>query len=251
MKIASKRDYLKFLKLEPLFGLLLLFSNLSFGQNTFVGTFSMNFQTNYSDTTNLCKLNWTIDKIGNNNRQVMEMDDDMKRRGVNKRVLFDFIDSSWTMVMAIKNIKQGTKIKATKMYKDSCDSKKINLKQIKGQEIISGLKCRKLLITNSDYESEVWITDQYNYDASKLYELMLHCGLMNPILKKGKWYEYHLRKKGMIIKVKTKNKIIDEYYIMQLDQIKQGKINYSDFDISGYKISVIEEGKNCGAVEVQ
>ena len=221
----------------------------SYGQVAFEGTFQMNFNTSTNIKSDLGALIWSIDKPGKGNRVAMEIEDEMKKKGVNKRVLFDFNDSSWTMVMAIKNIRQGTKIMSRKMYRDSCSIKKINKKEVKEPEIISGLKCKKIIITNAGFESEVWITDQYNYDLSKMYELMLHCGLMDPMLKKGKWYEYHIRKKGMIIKVRTQNKETGENYSLQIDHIRPGNISPIAFDLKDYKISIIEEGKNCAAVD--
>ena len=219
-------------------------------QTQFQGSFLMKFSTTYANTEDLYSLTWTIDRSFNSERMAMEIEDEMKKRGVNKKVIYNFSDSSWTMAMSIKDIKQGTKMGAKMMYKDSCKSKEIKIKRFKNNEIISGKEFKKIIIQKDEYDTELWITNQYNYDISKMYELLLHNGLMNPILKKGKWYEYHI-KKGMIVKVKTINKTTGENYSFTIENIKQGAINQSIFDLRGYKISVIEEGQNCGVVIIE
>ena len=176
----------------------------------------------------------------------MEIHDDIEKKGVFKRIIFDFNDSNWTLLMSIKDIKQGTRIGATAMFKDSCKLKKIQIKKSIQNEIVAGMNCRRITINLDQYIADLWITDQFNFDVSRMFELLLHSGLMNPILKKGKWFEYHT-KKGMIVKVNLRNKNTDENYSISLDQIEKNKINARVFNIEGYKIADIEEGKNCGA----
>ena len=71
--------------------------------------------------------------------------------------------------------------------------------------------------------------------------------MLSKHIQRGDWY---LAKNinGMILEVTSRKKSTGETYMMYLTNIKAGEINSRLFDISGYRISDIPEGQNCGAV---
>ena len=190
-------------------------------------------------------LQWTIQPVSGGIRMAMEIEDTMRKKGVDKRVLFNPTDSTWIMLMAIGNVKQGTKIHRAMMYRDSTLNQKEIVKSTKVAKIISNLKCYKTIRETDTFITEYWITNEYTFNICKVYKLLSHCGMMSESIRKGDWFNWK-NSKGMIIEITTKNKLSGDSYTVSLSQIKLNDINLQLFNLSGYKISEIPEGQNCG-----
>ncbi len=215
-------------------------------QSIFQGSFLMSF-TSSNVTIQDYPLQWTIQPISGGIRMAMEIEDNMRMKGVDKRVLFNPADSTWMMLMAIGNVKQGTKIHRAMMYRDSTLDQKEILKFTKISRIISNLKCYKTIRETDTYITEYWITMEYTFNVCKVYKLLSHCGMMSESIRKGDWFNWK-NPKGMIVEITTKNKLSGDFYTVALSQIKFNAINLQLFNLAGYKISEIPEGQNCGPV---
>ncbi len=213
-------------------------------QSIFQGSFLMSF-TSSNITIQDYPLQWTIQPVSGGIRMAMEIEDTMRKKGVDKRVLFNPTDSTWIMLMAIGNVKQGTKIHRAMMYRDSTLNQKEIVKSAKVSKIISNLKCYKTIRETDTFITEYWITNEYTFNICKVYKLLSHCGMMSESIRKGDWFNWK-NPKGMIIEITTKNKLSGDSYTVSLSQIKLNDINLQLFNLSGYKISEIPEGQNCG-----
>jgi len=178
-------------------------------------------------------------------KMAMEIQDEMKKKGVDKRVLFNPQDSTWTMLMEYVNTKIGTRIHAAAMFRDSTKVSKMKMKSSAARRTIAGYSCKKIILESDAYRSEVWLTNQFNFDLCYLYKLMNHCGLMSEYVRHGDWFTWK-NSRGMIIEVTSANKKSGESYTMNISMIKPGIINESLFNTKGFKISEIPEGQNCG-----
>jgi hypothetical protein len=71
--------------------------------------------------------------------------------------------------------------------------------------------------------------------------------MMSDVVRKGDWFmEKNI--KGMILEVISTKKSNGEMYTMKISNIIPGNINKTFFNISGFRISDIPEGQNCGGV---
>ncbi|MEP7168792.1 MAG: hypothetical protein ABI855_05425, partial [Bacteroidota bacterium] len=91
------------------------------------------------------------------------------------------------------------------------------------------------------------ITPDINFNLSKTYKLLCHCGLMGEFAEKGNWYLMK-KPKGMVLEVTSKRKNNGSAYTMNISAIQPGIISEKLFNLSGFKFSDIPEGQNCGAV---
>jgi hypothetical protein len=188
---------------------------------------------------------WNIDSP----KMVLEIQDDMKKRGVSKRVLFDSVDSSWTMIMQFNNVNQATRICAAAMFRDTAKLQLPKIIPTKDKQTIYGYFCKKYITESDDYHAELWVTDKINFNLFKIYELLSHCGMMTDFVRKGDWYR--LRKiKGMVMQVKSVKKETGETYSVSISEIKPGIVTDSLFSLKGFRISEIPEGQSCGPTVV-
>src|SRR5258708_31762987 len=102
-------------------------------QSSFRGSFLMSF---ISEEKN--KINAPLLLNVDSGKMVMEIQDEMKKKGVSKRVLFDPVDSTWTMGIEFTNVKQATRIHAAAMFRDSTEKKKITVKVTREKRLIEG-----------------------------------------------------------------------------------------------------------------
>ena len=107
------------------------------GQTYFNGSFLMDFKTSM-DTEKDFPMIWNIERELDGGRMVLEIQDEMQKMGVSKRVLFNPKDSTWTMMMQYNKVKQGTRIHAAKMFNDSIKPKSFEINNTKEKRIISG-----------------------------------------------------------------------------------------------------------------
>ena len=182
-------------------------------------------------------------------KDVIEILDEQFAKGVKKKIIIDYSDSTWTTTIGFNNIKQGTRVHEKKMFRDSCLIGAGYLKKTSQELMISGLKCRKFVIESDSMIINLWVTDSYNYDFAKVFELLLHSGMINQQFKNRNWLKVHL-KRGMIIKVDIRDSNNNQQEIM-LSEIKFGESIDGFEDISGYKIADIPEGQNCGVIEIE
>ncbi len=216
----------------------------SVGQENFSGNLLMSFKASIGPNKDFPLL-WNIEKEPEGGRMVLEIQDDMQKKGVSKRVLFNPNDSTWIMMMEYNLVKQGTKIHAAKMFNDTINPGLFKIKKTKEKRTISGQECKKIILTSDKYISEVWITKKLKLNLSYIYKLLSHCGLMSEFVRNGDWYNFN-NISGMIVEVTSKNKSTGESYTMSISDIKPGVINNAFFSTNGFRISDIPEGQNCG-----
>jgi len=73
--------------------------------------------------------------------------------------------------------------------------------------------------------------------------------MISDFIRKGDWFRADVIP-GMILQVISTNKPTHESYTLTVSGIKPGIINQKFFSTSGFRISDIPEGQNCGvAVE--
>src|SRR5262245_7635112 len=72
-------------------------------QSRFQGSFIMSFEAVESRAGNANHpMLWNIETDREESRMAMEIQDSMQRKGVSKRVLFNPLDSTWTMLIEFK-----------------------------------------------------------------------------------------------------------------------------------------------------
>lgn len=219
-------------------------TNPLYGQVEFKGTFKMVINATDKNGTST-DFNWSIESKKEGGRLSMQIMDDQIKKGVIKRVLFNPSDSTWLMLMGINKIKQGTKVHRAAMFRDSSEQSILKLIKSNQTKIISGYKCTKYKLKTEKYNSELWITNQYNCNIGIIYKLLRHCGMIESSSRKGNWYTAKYIK-GMILEIRSVNNITNEAYSIILSNIHYGEINKTLFDYEGYRISIIPEGQNCG-----
>ncbi len=218
----------------------------SVGQENFSGNLLMSFKASIGPNKDFPLL-WNIEKEIEGGRMVLEIQDDMQKKGVSKRVLFNPKDSTWIMMMEYNQVKQGTKIHAAKMFNDTLKPTLFKINKTKEKRIISGHECKKTILISDKFISEVWTTKELKLNLSYIYKLLSHCGLMSESIRNGDWYNFN-KISGMILEVTSKNKSTGESYTMSISDIKTGVINNKFFSTNGFRISDIPEGQNCGVV---
>jgi hypothetical protein len=214
-----------------------------FAQNSFRGNFLMSFTSSVEKSKPIYPLLWNVEP----GRMVMEIEDNMKSKGVSKRVIFNTADSTWIMAMEFGNIKQGTRIHAASMYRDSGEQKKVSIKSIKFQKQVEGFNCHQVIVSTAQYISKLWVTDEIDFNICRIYKLLSHCGMMSDFVEKGDWY-FMKKNKGMIMEVVSTDLLTGEIHTMKVTQLSQDNVNQSMFNITNYKISDIPEGQHCGPV---
>lgn len=216
-------------------------------QADFQGRFLLTFNTTTGSSPE-APLMWNVQSKSGGRRMAIEIEDDMRQKGVKKYVMFNPVDSTWLMLMEIGNIRQGTKIHRAAMYRDTIKEEKSKYLITKEHRIIAGYDCKKCVRISNLYTSDLWITEQLNFDISNGYRLLSHCGMMGEIVRKGDWYNFK-NKKGMILEVTSKNKVSGETYTIGVSAVKPNQADEKLFNVNAYKLSDIPEGQNCGPVE--
>jgi hypothetical protein len=207
----------------------------------FSGSFLMSFTS--SSVKQQPNMLWNVEAEPEG-RTAMQIQDEMLEKGVSKRILFDPADSSWLMLMELNSIKQGARIHRAAMFRKD-DNFAVKAERTGIIKSVNGYKCRKYILKSADYISEIYITDQLNFDLGHIYKMLCHCGMIDDDVKKGDWYKWN--KKGMVLEVDTKSND-GQFYTVSISMIKQGITDMSMFNIKGFRISEIPEGQNCGPV---
>ena len=202
---------------------------------------------NISDSAIETPLLWNIEPVSEGGKMAMEIQDEMIKKGVSKRVLFNPADSTWTMMIAFNKIKQGSRIHAAAMYRDTTKRSVLLKKSSTETRKIEGYHCKKIILESEKYSADVWITDEIKFDLTNIYRLLCHCGMMSEVIRKGDWY-FSKDIKNMIMEITSRNKITGENYTMKITSVKPGEINKIFFTTEGFKIADIPEGLNCGVV---
>ena len=225
--------------------LLICFSGILSGQNPFFGSFVMSFKV--AESTRDEPLLWIIEPVADGGKMALEIQDEMKNKGVSKRVLFNPADSTWTMMIEFNKIKQGSRIHAAMMYHDTVKRNELKRKITKERRNIGGYRCKKIIIESEKFIADVWVTDQVKFDLCNVYRLLSHCGMMSEFVRKGDWY-FSKNLNEMIMEVTSIKKSTGELYTMSILMMKPGDTNESFFTTDGFKIADIPEGLNCGVV---
>ena len=76
---------------------------------------------------------------------VLQVQDNMLKKGVNKRVLFKPADSTWTMTISFNNVKQGTRIHGAAMFRDTAKHKPVKFTNTSEKKILEGYICNKII----------------------------------------------------------------------------------------------------------
>jgi len=224
--------------------ILLLFFNIAVYSQTalpFRGSFLMTFSESSPGQKKVWPFDCTTDVV----KTGLEKQDDMKAKGVHKRIVYDMADSSWLMLMHYNKIKQGTRIKAAAMYKDTMASPVVKIKSVREEKLIEGYHCKKFIAESKSDSAVLWVSSEINFDLSRLYKMLAHCGMMSGSLDEGTWY-YAKDLKGMVLEVTSMNRKTKESYTMHISSIRPNDVRYDFFDIEGFKINDIPEGQNCG-----
>lgn len=221
----------------------LTLASVNYAQNPFYGSFTMSFES--TDSIKNIPLQWHILQEVDGGKMTFELQDEMKKKGVSKRVLFNPADSTWTMLIAFNKIKQGSRIHAAAMYRDTIKHIPLNVKITKEKKIIDGYMCNKIIFESDQNIAEGWMTKNIKFDICNVYGLLSHCGMMNEYIHKGDWYfadDIH----HMIIQLNSRNKETGKTYSLKISNIKAGDVNLNFFKIDDFKIADIPEGLNCG-----
>ncbi len=133
-------------------------------------------------------LLWYIEKKSTGGKMALEIQDEMILKGVSKRVLFDPVDSLWTMLIEFNDNRQGTRIHAASMFRDTAIAKIIKITRTKEKRNIEGYKCNKIILESNRYISELWVTEQIRFNLGYIYKLLSHCGMMSDMVRKGDWF---------------------------------------------------------------
>jgi hypothetical protein len=213
-----------------------------FAQKTFSGTFLMTFTSTQKDKD--FPLLWTVEKPEQGSNLALQIQDPMMNKGVSKRVVFNPKDSIWTMLISFNKIKQGTRIHAAAMYRDTVKQRRVTIRTMKEFKYIEGYKCQKITIDSDKYLDEVWITEKIDFDLCSVYRLISHCGMMSDVVRKGDWFMTRSIR-NMILEAKSSNKSSHETYTMHITGINKS-IDFSYFDMQDFKIADIPEGQSCG-----
>ena len=227
--------------------ILLIFLEIDFisGQKSFHGSFFMSFKS--AGEVDEPPLFWNIMDPEKGGKLVFRVEDEMRKKGVNKRVLFDPSDSTWTMMIGFNQVKQGTRIHTAKMFIDTTKHPDFKIQRSNEEKIIGGFLCNKLILQSNDYTAEVWITKEYKFDLCNIYRLLCHCGMMNEHLRKSNWYLFK-KINGMILEVTSTEKQSGKTQSVFISTVKPADIDSAMFNLDGYKIADIPEGQNCGPV---
>ncbi len=108
-------------------------------------------------------------------------------------------------------------------------------------KIIDGYKCKKVLASSDDVETETWITDQVPLSIDKLFGLMSF-----NIQSKGKnpYEEKFGHIKGLPIESTSKDKTTGEVSKMSIKNIVRGYVDKSKFSTEGYQMSAMPNFSN-------
>ena len=236
------------MKINQIILLTFLFISIEINaQQAYTGSFLLTFQSSSQDNNDFPML-WNIEPAKEGGHMAMEIQDDMIKKGVSKRVLFDMKDSTWTMLMEFNKVKQGSRIHAADMFREKKKSKiNIEAHSTNIKKLIDGYNCNKIIIDTDKYHSEIWVTDKIDFNLGKIYLLLSHCGMMNEYVRKGDWFLFET-KKQMILEVTSKSKLTGDAYTLQITDIHPKEINPHFFETNGFRISDIPEGQNCGVV---
>ena len=228
-------------KTATLFLLLIFQTFYSQGQPSFKGSFMMTFSSPQEKIKDQPPMFWNVDS----GKVMMEIQDEMYKKGVSKRILFTPADSTWTMIMHLNKVKEAVRVHANAMFRDTMKQQKINVKTTSEKKIIAGYSCKKVIIESDSSYDTAWITSEINFNLSKFYKLLCHCGLMGEYAEKGSWYLMK-KPKGMVLEVTSKNKSNGHTGTLTISQIQPGVISKKLFDLEGFRFSDIPEGQNCG-----
>lgn len=175
----------------------------------------------------------------------LEIKDDMNKKGVLKRILYNEVDSTWLMLIGYNKVKQATLIHARAMFSNKMKSPVVITKPTGEKKVISGYTCMKYITVSENDSAVVWASQDLQFDLGRLYKMLSHCGMMSSYVDEGTWF-YSRKIKGMVLEVTSFTKKTGAFYTMNISDIRPNEINESYFDISGYRISNIPEGENCG-----
>jgi glucan-binding YG repeat protein len=197
-----------------------------------------------TDSIKNIPLQWFIQKQTDGGKMTFELQDEMKKKGVSKRVLFDPADSTWTMLIAFNKIKQGSRIHAGSMYSDTIKHIPLIVKSTREKKIINGYSCNKIILESEENIAEGWVTKEIKFDLCQIYKLLSHCGMMNEYIQKGDWY--FANSNNMIVELNSRNKETGKIFSLKISNILPGDMNENFFKIDDFKIADIPEGLNCG-----
>lgn len=226
-----------------LISIFLVFPQFSYGQDEFSGSFNIHYEE--SEFIKDFPMVWHIQPKSAGGKMAMEIQDEMKPKGVSKRILFDPIDSTWTMLIEYNKVKQGTSIRSASLFLDSIKTDKPILKKTKYKKVIDNYSCRKVILESDNYISELWITEEFRFDLCLIYRLLAHCGMTSDFVSKGDWYHYN-KMKNFILEVTSVNKKTGAHYTLRINSVKPNETNPSFFQLKGFRISQIPEGQKCG-----
>lgn len=205
------------------------------------GSFIMSF----NEDSMAVKKAWPFQCSTDITKTGLEIKDDMNRKGVMKRIIYNRVDSTWLMLLSFKGVKQATRIQAGSMFSNKMKTPMVTTKSTGEKKLIGEYSCTKYISVSEDDSAVVWATEELRFDICELYRMLAHCGMMTDNIDDGTWY-YSKKLKGMVLEVTSYKKSTGGYYSMFISGIKQNEIDMSVFDLSGYRITDIVEGGNCG-----
>jgi hypothetical protein len=227
----------------------LLFFILSVGvfsetcaQSAFRGSFMMSFSAPGNAKND--PFLWTVEQRSGYKKMALEIQDEMLLKGVRKRVVFDPADSTWTMLISFNKVKQGTRIHAAAMFRDTATHKPVQITKTKETKLIGKYLCKKMIVESEKYIAEVWYSDKIKFNLCGVYRLLSHCGMMSDVVRSGDWFT-NRNLKTMVMEVTSTNKSTNLSYKMNISQVNH-HVDSSFFDTKGFRIANIPEGQNCG-----
>jgi len=253
-KNKSKFDFSKLNVAEPemtrhltIVTILLLHFNTLKCQVNYRGSFLMTFSTSELKNNENALL-WNVEEASDSSRIAIEIQDEMKKKGVSKRIMFSPTDSTWTMLMSFNKVKQGTRIKAPAMYRDDKPLKDYNIRSTNSRKTIDSIKCVKVIVETNRNIAEIWMAEKIKFDLAGSYFLLSHCGMIGDVVRNGDWYRVASLDK-MIMEVKNTDKKSGETYSLKVSQLNHNKPGNEYFTTEGFLISDIPEGQSCGPIK--
>ncbi|CAN5688365.1 hypothetical protein BH11BAC1_BH11BAC1_18790 [soil metagenome] len=212
----------------------------------FRGSFLMSFSEGNASQKKAWPFHCTTDVT----KTAIEIKDEMNTKGVNKRIIYNLLDSSWLMLLSYNNVKQATRINATAMFSDKMIVPKVKILLTGETKMIDGNSTKKYIIESETDSAVAWIAAGMNFDIGNLYKMLAHCGMMNSYVDDGTWY-YAKKIRGMVLEVTSYSKTNGTSYSMFVTGIQPNEIIVPYFDLAGYKITDIPPGENCGQVAIE
>lgn len=124
----------------------------------------------------------------------------------------------------------GMKFDEDLLNEDEPD-KKIKVTPTDETKVISGYTCKKTILSSKEMTSDVWTTDELEYESSDVFR-----SLQSYNNKKNDFVEKHAGVSGFPILIEATGKKASESMVMTITDIREGQVNEALFSTEGYQV---------------